>query len=87
MIWQELLDDDNLYHLAMQEAAVSNSAASFRSLFAAILTWCEPSNPFDIYDYHKESMAEAFLYQQCTRLSNDDLSYNDDIFNLALNDF
>ena len=29
-----LLKDDNQYHLAMQEAAVSNSAANLRSLFA-----------------------------------------------------
>ena len=70
----------------MQEAAVSNSAASLRSLFAVILAWCEPSNPLDIYDHHKASMAEDFLHQQCTRLGNLDLSFNDDIFNLALND-
>ena len=67
-----LLEDDNQYHLAMQEAAVSNSAASLRSLFAVILTWCEPSNPLDIYDHHKESMAEDFLHQQRTRLGNND---------------
>ena len=41
----------------MEEASVSNSAASLRSLFAVILTWCEPNNPLDIYEYHKESMA------------------------------
>ena len=81
-----LLEDDNQYHLAMQEAAVSNSAASLRSLFAVILTWCEPSNPLDIYDHHKESMAEDFLHQQRTQLDNNELSFNDDIFNLALND-
>ena len=69
----------------MQEAAVSNSAASFRSLFAVILTWCEPSNPLDIYDHHKESK-EDFLHQQRTQLGNNDLSFNDDIFNLVLND-
>ena len=81
-----LLEDDNQYHLAMQEAAVSNSASSLRSLFAVILTWCEPSNPLDIYEHHKESMAEDFLHQQRTQLGNADLSFNDDIFNLALND-
>ena len=31
-------------------------------------------------------MAEDFLHQQRTRLGNADLSFNDDIFNLALND-
>ena len=80
------LEDDNQYHLAMQEAAVSNSAVSLRSLFAVILTWCDSSNPFDIYDHHKESMAENFLHQQHTRLGNSDLDFNDNIFNLALND-
>ena len=81
-----LLEDDNQYHLAMQEASVSNSASSLRSLFAVILTWCEPSNPLDIYERHKEHMAEDFLHQQRTRLNNNDLGFNDDIFNLALND-
>ena len=31
-------------------------------------------------------MAEDFLHQQRTRLSDNNLSFNDDIFNLALND-
>ena len=43
-----LLEDDNQYHLAMQEVSVSNSAASLCSLFAVILTWCEPSNLLEI---------------------------------------
>ena len=59
---------------------------SLRSLFAVILTWCEPSNPFEIYERNKEAMAEDFLHQNRTRLDNVDLDYNDDIFNLALND-
>ena len=33
-----LLEDDNQYHLAIQEASVSNSASSLRSLFAVILS-------------------------------------------------
>ena len=81
-----LLEDDNQYHLAMQEASVSNSAASLRSLFAVILTWCEPSNPLDIYEHHKESMAEDYLHQQRTRLGNVELDFNEDVFNLAIND-
>ena len=81
-----LLEDDNECHLAMQEAAVSNSAASLCSLFAVILTWCELSNSLEIYEQHKESMAEDSLHQQRTQLGDHDLSFNDDIFNLALND-
>ena len=51
-----------------------------------ILTWCAPSNPLEIYEHHKESVAEDFLLQQRTQLGNHELSFNDDIFNLALND-
>ena len=72
-----LLEDDNQYRLAMQEVAVSNSASSLHSV---ILTWCEPSNPLDIYEHHKESMAEDFLHQQRTRLGNADLSFNDNLY-------
>ena len=81
-----LLEDDNQYHMAMEEASVSNSAASLRSFFAVILTWCEPSNPLEIYEHQKETMAEDFLHQYRTMLGNADLDYSDDIFNLALND-
>ena len=42
----------------MEEASVSNSAANLHSLFAVILTWCETSSPLDIYEHHKEAMAE-----------------------------
>ena len=51
-----------------------------------ILTWCEPSDPLEIYEHHKEAMAEDFLHHHRTRLGNVDLEYNDDIYNLALND-
>ena len=81
-----LLEDDNQYHLAMDEASVSNSPASLRTLFAVILTWCEPSNPLEIYENHKEDMAEDFLHQQRTQHQDEDLEFNDDIFNVALND-
>ena len=65
---------------------MSNSAASLCSLFAVILTWCEPSNPLDIYEQHKESMSEDFLHQQRTQLGNVELGFDEDVFNLALND-
>ena len=48
--------------------------------------WCEPSNPLEIYEHHKEAMTEDFLHRHCTRLSNVELDFNDDIFNLAIND-
>ena len=70
----------------MQEVSVSNSAESLCSLFAVILTCCEPSNLLDIYEHHKESMTEDHLYQQLTWLGKMELCFNEEIFNLALND-
>jgi len=75
-----LLEDDNQYHLAMEEPKVSNSLASIRTLFAVILAWCYPLN---IYDIHKEAMVEDFLHQQRTIHSDEHLEVNDDIINLA----
>ena len=68
------------------EAVVSNSPASIRTLFAVILAWCEPSNPLEIYDNHKEAMAEDFLHQQRILHRDGHLEVNDDIFNLVLTD-
>ena len=39
-----LLENDNHYYLAMQEASLSNSPSTIRT-FAVILVWCELSNP------------------------------------------
>ena len=81
-----LLEDDNQYHLDMEEAIVSNSPASIRTLFAVILAWCEPSNPLEIYGNHKEAMAEDFLHQQHVLHRDEHIEVNNDMFNLVLND-
>ena len=78
-----LLEDDNQYHLDMEEAIVSNSPASIRTLFAVILAWCEPSNPLEIYGNHKEAMAEDFLHQQHVLHRDEHVEVNNDVFNFA----
>ena len=42
-----LLEDDNHYHLAMQEASFNKSSSTIHALFAIVLAWCEPSNPIE----------------------------------------
>jgi len=81
-----LLDDDNQYHFAMEEAIVSDSPASICTLFAVILAWCEPSNPLGIYNNHKEAMAEDFFHEHLTLHRGQQLEMNDDILTLALSD-
>ena len=55
-----LLDDENQYHLAMEEATASNSPASICTFIVVILALYEPSNPPEIYDSHNEAMVEDF---------------------------
>ena len=65
--WNRRKQGVNVAGFLVEEASVSNSAASLRSPFAVIL--------LDIYEYHKESMAEDFLHQQHTRLGNIKLDF------------
>ena len=61
-------------------------SASICTLFTVILAWCEPSNPLEIYQNHKEAMAEDFLHQQCVLHRDEHMEVNNDIFNWVLND-
>ena len=70
----------------MEEAIVSNLPASVRTLFAVILAWCEPSNPLEIYDNHKEAMVEDLLHRQHVLHRDKHMEVNDDMFNWVLND-
>ena len=79
-----LLENDNHYYLAMQEASLSNSSSTIRTLFAVILAWCEPSNPTELYDSFKDAMAEDFLHSYSNHSDNQEMPYSTEIYNLAL---
>ena len=53
-----LLENNNHYYLAMQQASLSNLPSTICMLFVVILAWCEPSNPSKLYDSFKDAMAE-----------------------------
>ena len=44
MMHHGLLDNDNAWHLTMQEAAMSAPPPALRTLFTIIITQCNPSN-------------------------------------------
>ena len=59
---QFLLDDQNLQQ-ALQEATETSTAARLRTLFAIILSYCEPANPSRLWDLFRNHMAEDILYR------------------------
>ena len=59
---QLLLDDQHLQQ-ALQEATETSTAARLRTLFAIILSYCEPANPRRLWDLFRNHMAEDILYR------------------------
>ena len=46
------LNDDNEWHHCLEEAAETDMPHKLRSLFATILTNCEPKDPLDLWNRH-----------------------------------
>ena len=55
-----------------------------RGMFAVILIAENPSNPLLLWNNHKESMSEDFLYQARQAHPDGDVDFSDEIFNHAL---
>jgi len=62
----------------MQEASI------IHTLFAVVLAWCEPSNPSELYNSFKGTMAEDFSYSYSNHSDNQGMLYSTEIYNLAL---
>ena len=58
-----LLEDDRVHFLTLQEAVVSASPAALRNLLAIILTYCNPSNPLELWFNHKTELSEDFIHR------------------------
>ena len=81
-----LLENDNQYSLALEEAAMSEMPSQVRTLYAIILTTCAPADSLALWDSHRDSMTEDYLHHHRLTLSESDLSFTDDMYNQALND-
>ncbi|GAN11433.1 ATP-dependent helicase RRM3-like [Mucor ambiguus] len=62
-----LLASDNEWHNCLEEAALTQSAISLHKLFCIILSFCAPSNPYELWQTFKISLSEDYAYQ----LAND----------------
>ena len=79
-----LLEDDQESDQCLEEAATYSMPAQLRQLFVTILLFNEPSNPLDLWDKYKASLAEDFLCHAKTLIP--DIVLNVHILNKVLLD-
>ncbi|XP_077252555.1 uncharacterized protein LOC143891952 [Tasmannia lanceolata] len=56
-----LLEDDNEWHQALQEASAWASGRQLRHLFASILTSCEVTDPLGLWETHWRDLSDDLL--------------------------
>ena len=79
-----LLEHDDHWHRALQEAATTDRPYKIRDMFAIMLHMCQISDPLALWNAHKQSMAEDYLHAQRRLASNNTLPFSQAIFNRAL---
>ena len=75
-----LLDDEEVWHATLNDAAIAGMPYQLRQLFALICIFASPSNIQTIWEKHRESLMEDFVY------SNQHQPDCDHCINLALQD-
>lgn len=65
-----LLEHDQQWHAALQEAAHVSMPPQMRTLFLVIVTTNEPSGPAELFEEFSESMGEDYVYRWRRRVSN-----------------
>ncbi|XP_045455771.1 uncharacterized protein LOC123665525 [Melitaea cinxia] len=81
-----LLEDDSHWESTLSEAAICCSPKSRRCLFAIMISFCQITDPHLLWQNYQESMSEDILQRRRQELSSDDLEYDQNIFDEALNE-
>ena len=79
-----LLENDNQWDETLKEAKESDSPSKIRTLFAVILSFCEPSNPQALWESYKDCMSENVLNRLRRENPQMTLDFTEDIYNEAL---
>ena len=79
-----LLQDDEEWRRCIEEANISHTARALRSLFATILTECEPADPALLWDEFKHILCEDILYRYRIIFQQPDMALSPDMMNEAL---
>ena len=79
-----LLESDEHWNSALEEASVSDMPSHVRNLFAVMVVHCQISRPSELWVTHRNSMSEDFLHRYRNYYRQPDANYNDAIYNRAL---
>ena len=79
---RQLLENDHHLQHALQEASISHTGQSMRTLMAIILTSCDPSNPIQLWNEFEENMCEDILHNH--KHTSPHIQLNDEIRNISL---
>ena len=79
-----LLEDDRECDDCLTEAASCTMAPQLRQLFVTLLLFNEPADPLILWNKHKESLAEDFLFR--ARVISPNIELDEHILNSALLD-
>lgn len=77
-----LLENDNHYHDTMKDASLCKTPKRMRHLFAVILSTCDVSNPFQLYETYKKDLSYDYLYS--AKQYNENIDYCEFIYNQSL---
>lgn len=80
----QLLEHDNHWNQTLDDAISFPPANQVRTLFAIIISTCQPSNPHKLWDTYKDDIAEDILQRFRVEKGNLELQMNNDIYNEAL---
>lgn len=59
----QLLENDTHWDMTLADAIMCATANQIRSMFAIIISTCNPSNPKDLWDKYKDDMSEDFFHR------------------------
>lgn len=79
-----LLENNEHWKETMNEAVMTRTPHKIRQLFAILLTFCEITNPKDLWEAFKEPMSEDILYKQKIQAMENRMNFSERIFNEAL---
>lgn len=79
-----LLENDQQWDMALEEASATQNANRIRHLFAILLTTCVISSPLQLWEKYKNAMSEDILHQLKVRNPNIKIEFCERIYNQAL---
>lgn len=80
-----LIENDNEYDNCLSEAAsVQTNIGSLRNLFSIILINCQVIDPKQLWEKYKFALTEDILHETREKHRDQNIDYNDNMFNLCL---